>query len=203
MPAPSLNNIQLIAQADRKAAPGTMLDALHRRHTTREFSSTPLSMRHLSQLLWAAYGINRPDGHRTVPAAMGIYALNIYVLLPEGIFLYVPQTEQLVKIVSGDYRGMSIKRDATRPAAADIAIYADYEAFRTGDAKVDRIMHGHEARMAALDAGACTENMYLYCASEGINAVERLLFNDHLFRSVAGLQNGLQFQVAMSVGYPV
>lgn len=197
-----LTDITLQGQCGSKAAPGTLLDSLHRRHTSRAFAATPLSERHLSQLLWAAYGVNRPDGHRTAPAAMGLYALRIYVFLPEAIYLYRPNTDSLTPIVAGDYRGMAGMQDFVGTAPFNMAIYANYADFVTGNPDYDRAIVGHEDRMAALDAGAVAENVYLYCASEGLNVVERMMFDDKAFRKVAGLSDDEKFQVAMTVGYP-
>lgn len=194
--------IDLIPQNGKKAAPGTLLDALHRRHTTREFSPEPLSDRHLSQVLWAAYGINRPDGHRTAPAGMALYALRIYVFLQDAIYLYNPEKNELAEIVKGDFRGMAGLQDFVASAPMNIAIYANYADFVTGDSKTDEALKKGADRMAALDAGASAENVYLYCASENIAVVERMMFDDNGFRKLVGLADSEVFQVAMTVGYP-
>lgn len=65
--------------------------AMAARHTSREFAARELSDQHLSDLLWAMYGVNRPDGKRTVPASMGLYILDIYVVRPDGIYLFNPE----------------------------------------------------------------------------------------------------------------
>lgn len=202
MAIPASTTIALHNRTLSKAAPGTLLDALQRRRTAREFSPEELNDRHLSQLLWAAYGINRIDGRRTAPAAMGIYALRIYAILPDGIYSYRPEGNELIEILAGDFRGFSGKQYFVADAPLNIVIYADYKAFRTGDPKVDEVLSSHEGRMAALDAGAVTENVYLYCASEGINVVERMLFDDNTFRGLTGLPESYNFMVAMTVGYP-
>lgn len=202
MAASALHTVRLMAQTGIKAVPGSLLDALHRRRTDRTFAARDLSQRHLSQLFWAAYGVNRSDGKRTAPAAMGIYSLSLYAVTREGIYLYHPATGELVEILRGDYRGFSGTQDFVATAPLNIVIYADYRAFRTGDPKTDAIIEGHEDRMAALDAGAVAENIYLYCASEGINVVERMMLDDRRFGLLAGLPDSARFQVAMTVGYP-
>ena len=145
MAIPASTTIALHNQTLSKAAPGTLLDALQRRRTAREFSPEELNDRHLSQLLWAAYGINRIDGRRTAPAAMGIYALRIYAILPDGIYSYRPEGNELIEILAGDFRGFSGKQDFVADAPLNIVIYADYKAFRTGDPKVDEVLSGHGA----------------------------------------------------------
>lgn len=202
MAIPAQTTITLHNESKIKAAPGTLLDALQRRHTSREFSEEPLCERHLSQILWSAYGVNRPDGHRTAPAAMGIYALRIYAVTEKGIYLYHPAASELIEVLSGDFRGYAGKQDFVKTAPLNLIVYADYNAFRTGDPDVDKILAGHEARMAALDAGAAAENVYLYCASEGINVVERMLFDSATFAGILGLPKSYNFMLAMTAGYP-
>ena len=185
-----------------KAAPGSFLDALQRRHTSREFSDRDLDRRHLAQALWSAYGINRDDGKRTAPAAMGIYALRIYAVTRTGIYYYHPETDSLTELLSGDFRGLAGQQEFVATAPLNLLIYADYSAFRTGDPDADAILAGHESRMAALDAGAVAENIYLYCASEGINVVERIMFDFKTFGLMTALPESYHFQVAMTLGYP-
>ena len=69
--------------------------AMAARHTSREFAARELSDQHLSDLLWAMYGVNRPDGKRTVPASMGLYILDLYVVRPDGIYLFNPENTTL------------------------------------------------------------------------------------------------------------
>lgn len=198
---PTDSIVSLSGQTNIKAAPGSLLDALHRRHTSRQFIDRPLSQRHLSQVLWSAYGINRADGKRTSPAAMGIYVLHLYVIMPDGIYEYIPQNDILMLVAEGDLRACAGQPDITAPAPVNIAVYADFAAFRTGDAEVDSVLSGHEIRMAALNAGAASENIYLYCASEDINVVERILFNDKAFRRAVPLPTDYNFMVALTLGY--
>ena len=200
-PLISTSTIKLQDESIRKAPPGTLLDALHRRCSRRDFSPQPLEKRHLSQLLWAAYGVNRPDGHRTAPAAMGLYALKLYVFLPEGVFLYRPESDELTCVTENDCRPMAGMQDFVADAPLSIAIFADYEAFHTGDEKVDSVLRGHESEMAALDAGAVAQNIYLYCAYEGINVVERMMMDGEGFARRFGLPPSYHFQVAVTAGY--
>lgn len=196
-----MKNISLIPQQAHKPAPGTLLDAIYRRHTDRFFSPKPLDAEHLSQLLWAAYGINRPDGHRTVPSAMALYPLRIYAFMPEGVYLYNPVELRLEAVAEGDHRAAAGMQDFVASAPLNLVIYSDYDALRTGDPHTDKMMEGLKAAMSALDTGAVAENVYLYCSSEGINVVERMMVDSDAVARLLSLPDSYHFQVALSVGY--
>lgn len=196
-----MKNLSLDPQQDRKAAPCTLLDAIHRRHTSRIFIPKALSRRHLSQLMWAAYGINRADGHRTVPSAMGLYPLRIYAFMPEGVYLYNPVDSTLEAVVEGDHRTLAGMQDFVPEAPISIVIYSDYDTFHTGNPDVDKVFEGNEAWVSALDAGAVAENVYLYCSSEDINVVERMMVDAAAVAQLLGLPPSYHFQIAMTVGY--
>lgn len=196
-----MQNISLTPQMGLKPAPGTLLDAIYRRRTSRLFIPKPLSPRHLSQLMWAAYGINRPDGHRTVPAAMGLYPLRIYAFMPGGVYLYNPEYSILEAIVEGDHRKIAGMQDFVPEAPISIIIFSDFDTFRTGKPEVDKAMEGNEAWASALDAGAVAENIYLYCSSEDINVVERMMVDVPAVKKLLSLPESCHFQVAMTVGY--
>ena len=82
----------------------SLMQALKKRKSTRDISDKKLTLQQLSDLLWAADGVNRPDGKRTSPAAMGIYCVDIYAVLPEGIYLYDPAKHELKSVAKGDFR---------------------------------------------------------------------------------------------------
>lgn len=196
-----MKKIDLDPQYGTKPVAGSLLDAIYRRHTTRFFTPEPLSHRHLSQIMWAAYGINRADGHRTVPSAMGLYPLRIYVFMSDGVYLYNATDSSLTMVVAGDHRDKAGMQDFVAEAPVSIVIYSDYSTFCTGDAETDKILKGNEAWMSALDAGAATENIYLYCSSENINVVERMMVDNEASSALLGLPSSYHFQVAMTVGY--
>ena len=85
---------------------GAVMKALSERHSTREYASKALSLADLSDLLWAANGINRKEsGMRTAPSALNKQDVDVYVVLPEGSYLYDAKNHQLTLIAAGDYRG--------------------------------------------------------------------------------------------------
>lgn len=180
----------------------TVKQALSRRHSAREFDGKPLSLKNLSELLWAMYGVNGDDAHRTVPSALTLYPLRLYVLMQEGVYEYDPIAHALNPLLEGDYRAITGGQDFVAKAAADIAIYSDYNILEHAPQQYLEYVLGHEAWMSRLDAGSVAENAYLYCTCAGINVVERMMFLDEAFGKLIGLDDKHHFQVAMTVGYP-
>lgn len=135
----------------------TLMQALAERKTMREFSNQTLSPQMLSNLLWAAFGVNRekadrPGTGRTAPSGMNRQSVQLYVLLPEGVYVYDAQPNVLKPVAAGDIRAQS-----GPPAAAKAAVTIAYVA----DA---------EARSAAVEAGFIGQNVYLFAAAFGLNA---------------------------------
>lgn len=180
----------------------TVKQAMMRRHSTRDFFSKPLSLDTLSEVFWAAYGVNRTEGKRTVPSAYGLYPLEIYGFTAQGVYKYNPEEHTLTEVSDKDLRAKSGNQDFVANAPLDIAIYSNYDKFATGNADIDNAIKGNESRLSFLDAGAVTENIYLYCSSEQINVVERALVDKKALREALDIPDSSHFIVAMSVGYP-
>lgn len=180
----------------------TVKQAMMRRHSTREFFSKPLSLDTLSEVFWAAYGVNRTEGKRTVPLAMGLYPLEIYGFTAEGVYKYNPESHTLTKVTDKDLRAKSGSQEFVAGAPLDLVIYTDYKKFVTGNPDIDNMVKGQEDRISLLDAGAVTENIYLYCSSEQINVVERAMVDEKALSEALGLSSSRHFIVAMSIGYP-
>ena len=146
LPAPNLNN---------KA---TLKSALEKRCTTRAFSNRSLSELDLSNLLWAAYGENRPNGKRTVPAAMGIYKITLYVALADGLYWHNRNDNVLKKISNQDVRAYSDGRKMGAKAPVVIIMVAERD-------KAGRDTY------TAVEAGAIMQNIYLYCSAYNLGTV--------------------------------
>ena len=180
----------------------TVKQAMMRRHSTRDFFSKPLSLDTMSEVFWAAYGVNRSEGKRTVPSAYGLYPLEIYGFTAQGVFKYNPEDHTLTEITDKDLRAKSGSQDYVAGAPLDIVIYSNYDKFSTGNSEVDSAVKGNEDRLSLLDAGAVTENIYLYCSSEHINVVERAMVDKNALSDALDIPSSSHFIVAMSVGYP-
>ena len=102
-----------------------LMQALKERKSGREFSPRKLSMETLSSLLWAAWGINRPDGHRTAPSARNMQEIDVYAAMSDGLFLYEPKQHQLLKILPDDIRAATGTQDYVKEVAVNLIYVAD------------------------------------------------------------------------------
>lgn len=176
-----------------------LMNAMQNRKSDREFAATNLSLKHLSEILWAANGINRSDvGKRTVPSAMAMYPLDTYAVLANGIYLYDPQNNELQPIVEGDYRELAGLQPFVKEAPLNLVFIANYNRYTSGDRKIPA---EKQLYLAALDAGHCTQNVYLYCASEGLKTVVRAGAQEKALLELLNLDENYQFVVAQTVGY--
>lgn len=196
-----LNPIKLVAPTTKNGI--TVNEALNRRHTSREFAPRELELKDLSELLWAAYGINRkPSLKRTVPSAWGLYPLEIYVMTADGSYLYEPEEHKLLPVSAGDKRGLAGEQDFVSGAPVDLMIFADTKKMHVPDSpEMDQKLQKCLDRVMGLDAGAVAENVYLYCASAHLNVVERMMVDENALKDGLGLSDQYRFVVALTVGY--
>jgi nitroreductase len=171
-----------------------LMEVLAKRSSSREFSSEALPENILSNMLWAAAGINRPDsGRRTAPTAMNKQEIDVYVATPNGIYLYEAKSHSLKMIAAGDLRGLTGKQDYVREVAVNLIYVADYS--RMGSAS-DKELY------AAADTGFISENVYLYCASAGLVTVVRAYIDKPALAKAMKLRADQKIILAQSVGYP-
>jgi SagB-type dehydrogenase family enzyme len=173
-----------------------LLTAAQNRKSYREFAETNLSLKQLSEILWMANGVNREDGKRTVPSAMAMYPLETYAVLANGIYLYNPEAHELQPVVEGDYRNLSGLQPFVENAPLNLVFIANYEKYAPRELSEERSLY-----LAALDAGHCTQNVYLYCASEGLKSVVRAGAKEQELLEVLNLDEKHHFIVAHTVGY--
>lgn len=175
-----------------------LMQVFNNRKTSRNFKNSNLSLKHLSEILWVAYGINRADENKkTVPSSLGLYPLQIYAFLSNGIYLYIPESHELKPIKEGDHRAITGTQHFVKDAAMNLVFVADLR-------KYEGKKYTEEAdrrRVASLDAGHCAQNIYLYCASEQIKTVERGMVDAEKVMSILELGDNYKFIIAQSVGY--
>jgi SagB-type dehydrogenase family enzyme len=173
-----------------------LMQVLKDRKSSRVFDSKPLSRQDLSNLLWAAFGINRPEkGGRTAPSAMDRQEIDVYVSLAEGLYLYEAKSNSLKKIHGKDIREMTGKQPFVKDAAANVILVADFS----------RVKHAEQADSklyAAADAGFISQNIYLYCASEGLATVVRASIDKASLAAAMQLKPQQEIIFAQTVGYP-
>jgi len=185
----------IILPAPSKTGGKPLMDALNARSSSREFSSKELTQQELSDLLWAADGINRPEsGKRTAPSAMNWQDMDIYVVLPSGIFLYMPKENILKLKKAGNYMKNAGKQDFVENAALNLVFVSDLSKMKDAK-KEDKILY------AGIHAGAVTQNVYLYCASAGLNTVTRRSIDIEKLSSIMELSSDQVIVLAQTVGY--
>lgn len=173
-----------------------LMQALKLRASTRSFDTTKLSLQHLSNLLWAAYGINRPEsGKRTVPSAMNWQEYDVYVVLSKGAYLYDAKENVLKLITKGDIREYCGVQDFVKTAPLNLVYVANFS-------RVTRVNEEDKLLFVAADCGFIAQNVYLYCASEGLACVVRGMINKEKLPEALKLNSNQKIILAQTVGYP-
>jgi len=173
-----------------------LMDALAARQSGREFASKPLPLQVLSNLLWAAFGINRPDGGgRTAPSAMNAQEIDIYAALAGGLHIYDPKRHVLRLVAAADARSVTGYQDFVDDAPLDLIYVAD-------NAHMKAVPAGQRDVYSAASAGAIAQNVYLYCASAGLVCVVRGWFDRQALASALHLSVHEQVVLTQTVGYP-
>ncbi|HZL69048.1 MAG TPA: SagB/ThcOx family dehydrogenase [Candidatus Limnocylindrales bacterium] len=190
--AQDLKSIQLPAPQTDGSRP--LMQVLKERKTQREFGPEKLPTQVLANLLWAAFGINRPDGRRTAPSAMNWQEIDIYVALGDGLFLYNAKANRLEPILAQDMRAATGTQAFVAAAPLNLVYVADLS--KTGQSSSDAEF------FTAADAGFISENVYLFCTSEGLATVVRGSVDRAALAKVMKLRPDQKILLAQSVGYP-
>ena len=171
---------------------GTVMKALSERHSTREFASKALNLSDLSDLLWAANGINRSDsGKRTAPSALNKQDVDVYVVLPEGSYLYDAKNHQLNLIAEGDYRG-AVAGGQAFVISAPVSLVLS----KLGDAKSN-----HVQLMGAMDAGIVSQNISIFCSAARLATVPRASMDINQLKKVLKLKESQVPMMNHPIGY--
>jgi nitroreductase len=189
-----LKSIQL---PEPKLDPSKSLgQALKERKTTRAYGSGNLPAQTLSNLLWAAWGINRPDsGRRTAPSALNWQEIEVYIATTEGMYLYDPKGNALIPVVSGDIRALTHTQPHFKDAPVNLVYVADLE--KTGGGE-----EGSKMLLSGMDTGFIAENVYLYCASEGLSTGFRVSIDKEKLGQALKLRPTQRIMAAQSIGLP-
>ncbi len=172
-----------------------LMQLLWKRMSSREFSPEPLPVEVLSNLLWAAFGINRPDGRRTAPTASNRQEIDIYVAAPNGLYLYDAKANLLNPVLSVDIRAMTGRQPYVKEAAVNLVYVADFS-------KMGAAPNEDKILLSAAATGLISENVYLYCASEGLSTVVRANIDKPALASMMKFRPDQKIMLAQSVGYP-
>lgn len=183
----SFDTIKLLAPDTLGGKP--LMQTIARRKSDRQFDAKNLSLKHLSEILWVANGINRANGKRTVPSSMAQYPLQTFAVLANGIYFYNPQKHQLEPFVKGDFRPLAGRQTFVDTAPLNLLFIA--KARNAGD----------KFESAMMDSGYCAQNVYLYCASEGLKCVVRAGAKEAELLKAMNLGENYKFILAQTVGY--
>jgi SagB-type dehydrogenase family enzyme len=183
-----------------------LMDCLRERHSTREYSRREVPLQELSNVLWAAFGLSRQEvgtgigiaGSHTAPSACNSQSIDIYVGLADGIYLYEPHAHELQGLVAEDIRP---------------SLFMKEQAFVL-DAPVHLLYVGNRSRMVMAadrdwqvfpfaDTAFLAENVYLYCASAGLETVIRAMVDRELLAKVLRLTSDQIVTFAQPIGYAV
>jgi SagB-type dehydrogenase family enzyme len=197
--------ISLIAQDIVLPAPDRtggkpLMQALNERQTTRSFTKDSLTLQQLSDLLWAGFGINRPDqGKRTAPSAMNWQEIEMYVTLPGGSYSYSAESHTLKFINNRDLRKDTGSQNFVADAALNIVYVADMG--KRGKKEGEEVKDA-DLFMTYADAAFIAQNIYLYCASANLGCVVRGSVPDNNLASDLGLKPNQRIILAQTVGVP-
>jgi hypothetical protein len=169
--------------------------ALKLRRSTREYSGQPLPVQVLSDLLWAAFGINRPSGDRTAPYWRHIMVMDIYVTMADGVWLYEPKAHTLLPHSKDDIRAQTGLQDFVATAPLNLVYVAHGERMTDVPAEERRLY-------ASVDTGFIGQNVYLFCASEGLATVFRAAVDYPKLTRTLRLPDQQFVTFAQTVGYP-
>lgn len=173
-----------------------LMQALRQRHSTREFSPQPLPPQVLSDLLWAAAGVNRPaTGQRTAPSARDWREIDVYVTTADGTYRFEPDAHALRLVLAQDLRALTGTQEFVAEAPLNLVYVADLDRMQGTTAE-------HRLLYSATDTGFIAQNVYLYCAGTGLATVVRGSIDRDALGTALGLRPSQRVILAQSVGYP-
>ena len=172
------------------------MQALKERRTMRAFSPKELPLQIISDMLWAANGINRPEsGHRTAPSAMNMQEIDIYVSMAGGLYLFDAKNNILAPVLAEDIRALTGGQPFVKDAPVNLIYVADLS-------KMSKLPADAADFYSATDTGFISENVYLYCASAGLATVVRGHVDRAALAKAIKLRADQKIILAQTVGYP-
>ena len=187
--------ITLVTPAETGA---TLLQALQKRASTREYTADGLTLEQLSGVLWAASGENRP-GRLTAPSAMALYPIRTYAVLAQGIYLYDAPSHSLTRVAEGDHRRLAGMQDFVYTAPLNIIYVADLAAYA---GRYDGMPEADQLRLCSMDAMGQCQNANLWSCGNGMASVTRAMADGPAFLKAIGAPETYRFILAQTVGIP-
>lgn len=197
-PAPVLGDAarEIALPAPSRTASASLMSALAGRRSERNFASTPLPMPLLSDLLWAADGINRAGGGRTAPSALDARDVAVYVALPQGAYRFDPVDHLLRLAAAVDIRRVTGYQDFVDHAPLDLVFVHD-------EHPLSAVESSQRTPFAFAAAGAIAQNVYLFCAAQGLGCVLRAWIDRDAIARALGLAHNQHVLLSQTVGFPL
>ena len=186
---PKAEEVALPAPAKTGGMP--LMQALAERKTIRDYKPGELDAATISEILYAANGVNRPDGKRTIPTAMNKQDLEVYIALPGAVYRYDAKANKLVRIDAGDFRTELIANKNMAQNSACILVYAS-----------DSTKFPNDIKYPAIHVGEASQDVYLYAASKGLGTVSLGMYDEKGVRKVFKLEDKMTVILAQAVGFP-
>lgn len=171
-----------------------LMEALAKRSTARAFSTKEISNKQLSNILWAAFGVNRADGKRTAPSTMNFQGTDIYVLLKSGAYIFDAKNNKLTQVLSEDIRVMGGTQTFVKDAPVQLILVSDLS-------KLGKGSNEEKMNISNIDAGYISQNIYLCCVSEGLVTGARGSVDHKALAAKLKLRQDQSIVIAHSVGY--
>lgn len=188
-----LHSIKLLPPQTEKGK--TLMKALEERRTTREYSDKAMSLQDISNVLWAANGVNRvKEMKHTAPTAVNWQEIDIYVVLGKGIYLYHPHDSTLYPVEKGDLREQAGTQEYVKTAPLNLIYVADY-------AKMKNAEEAKKESYASADAAFIAENVYLFCAAFDMGCVVRASVDREKLSATLKLRPEQKIVFGQTVGF--
>ena len=172
-----------------------LMKAFNQRQSSRTFADKEMSDQMLSNLLWAAFGINRPEsGKRTAPSAHNIQDIQIYAATENGAFLYLPEKNALKQITDEDVRANMGMQDFVEDASVNLVYVSDFSKYSNGNVQQHMVT-------ASSHCGFIGQNVYLFAASENLNCVFRGSVDKDLVAKTLNLEEDQHVMYSQSIGF--
>jgi SagB-type dehydrogenase family enzyme len=192
--SPELAPIQLLPPQTDGGRP--LMQVLKDRKSSREFSAEKLTSQVLSNMLWAAWGINRQDSaRRTAPSAMNRQEIDVYVSTADGLYLYEAKGHTLQPVLAEDIRAATGLQPFVKDAPVNLIYVADFT-------RMGKTTDDDKVFYSATNTGFISQNVYLFCASEGLATVVRNLIDKPALAKRMKLRPEQKVILSQSVGYP-
>lgn len=172
----------------------TLMQALNNRKSSSGFTQKEIPLQDISNLMWAALGVNRPDGRRTAPTGSNRQEIELYAFFPYGVYWYNYKAHTLELVAEGDYRNIAGRAD-THKAYLNLLFIADSD--KTGPGNKP----GDANTVSYVNVGYVSQNVYLYCASAGIGSRARGGWNQKKVTEALKLKPSMIVVLGQTVGY--